>query len=134
MTPTSSDEPDVFDDGTAGDAAGGASGRLTLSAVSLDGPVHLCTKKCDAKPASLRFKLSAGAPVVVSLAHRTCPHGQKCTYRWAAKRTVKGRAGVQKLTVARTVAGMKLHTGRWRLALAVARSKRSVHFTVRRGH
>ena len=128
------DEPDVFDDTTAGDAADGASGRLTLSAVSLDGRVRLCSKKCDAKPASLRFKLSAGAPVVVSLAHRTCPHGQKCTYRWAGKRTVKGRAGVQKMTVARTVAGMKLRTGRWRLTLAVARSKRSVHFTVRRGH
>jgi hypothetical protein len=131
--PDEPDEPDVFDDGTAGDAADGASGRLTLSAVSLDGRVRLCDKKCRAKPAALRFKLSARAPVVVSLAHRTCPHGQKCTYRWAAKRTVKGRAGVQKLTVARTVAGMKLRTGRWRLTLAVARSHRSVHFTVRRG-
>ena len=128
------DEPDVFDDGTAGDAADGASGRLTLSAVSLDGRVRLCDKKCRSKPAALRFKLSARAPVVVSLARRTCPHGQKCTYHWAAKRTVKGRAGVQKLTVARTVAGMKLRTGRWRLTLAVARSHRSVHFTVRRGH
>ena len=97
------------------------------------GRVRVCVKKCRAKPASLRFKLSASAPVVVSLAHRTCPHGQKCTYRWAAKRTVKGRAGAQKLTVARTVAGMKLRTGRWRLTLAVARSHRSVHFTVRRG-
>ena len=101
--------------------------------MSLDGRVRLCDKKCRAKPAALRFKLSASAPVVVSLARRTCPHGQKCTYRWAAKRTVKGRAGVQKMTVARTVAGMKLRTGRWRLTLAVARSHRSVHFTVRRG-
>jgi thermitase len=128
------DVPDVFDDATTGDAADGASTRLTLSAVSLDGQVRLCDKKCKAKPAALRFKLSAGAPVVVSLAHRTCSHGQKCAYRWAAKRTVKGRAGVQKLPVARTVAGMKLRTGRWRLTLAVARSHRSVHFTVRRGH
>ena len=127
------DEADVFDD-DAGDAADGASGRLTLSAVSLDGRVRLCGKKCGAKPAALRFKLSAGAPVVVSLARRTCPHGKQCGYRFAAKRTVKGRAGVQKLPVARTVAGMKLRTGRWRLTLAVARSHRSVHFSVRRGH
>ena len=79
----------MFDDGTATD---GASGRQTLSAVSLSGRVRVCVKKCRAKPASLRFKLSA------------------------------------------SVAGMKLRTGRWRLTLAVARSHRSVHFTVRRGH
>ena len=53
-----------------------------------------CDKTCGAKPAALRFKLSAGSPVVVSLARRACAHGQKCTYRFAAKRTVKGRAGV----------------------------------------
>jgi subtilisin family serine protease len=125
------DEPDVFDDATPTDAA---SGPLRLSAVSLDGLVRICGKKCRAKPAALRFKLSAGAPVVVSLARRKCPPAHHCTYRWAAKRTVKGRAGVQRMPVARTVAGMRLRTGRWRLTLAVAQTHRSVHFTVRRGH
>jgi thermitase len=122
---------DIFDDGDpSGDASGAAP---TLSAVSLDGPVVVCAKKCHAKPAALKFKLSARAAVVVSLAHRACPHVHDCTYSFAAKRTVKGRAGVQRLKVARTVAGMRLHTGRWRLTLAVAHTRRSVHFTVRRG-
>jgi subtilase family protein len=121
---------DTFDDG---DPSGDASEPLTLSAVSLDGPVVVCAKKCHSKPAALRFKLSARAAVVVSLAHRACPHVHDCTYSWAAKRTVKGRAGVQRMTVARTVAGMRLHAGRWRLTLAVAHTRRSVHFTVRRG-
>ena len=79
--------PDDADDPTSptssttarGDAADGASGRLTLSAVSLDGPVRLCAKKCRRQARLLRFKLSARAPVVVSLARRTCPHGQKCS-------------------------------------------------------
>jgi hypothetical protein len=106
---------------------------LAAGDVSLDGLVRICGKKCRAKPAALRFKLSAGAPVVVALARRTCPPGHDCTYRWAAKRTVKGRAGVQRMPVARTVAGMRLRTGRWRLTLAVAQTHRSVQFTVRRG-
>ena len=92
----------------------------TLSAVSLDGPVLVCPKKCRTKPAALKFKLSARTSVVVSLARRACPHVHDCTYRFAAKRTVKGRAGVQRMTVARTVAGMRLRAGRWRLTLAVA--------------
>lgn len=121
---------DTFDDGAP---SGDASEPLTLSAVSLDGPVVVCARKCHAKPAVLRFKLSARAAVVVSLAHRACPHVHDCTYSWAAKRTVKGRAGVQRMTVARTVAGMRLHAGRWRLTLAVAHTRRSVHFTVRHG-
>jgi hypothetical protein len=135
------DDADPEDDEDTGDDsfdAGGPSGDasaepLTLSAVSLDGPVVVCAKKCRAKPAALKFKLSARASVVVSLARRACPHVHACTYRWAAKRTVKGRAGVQRMTVARTVAGMRLRAGRWRLTLAVAHTRRSVHFTVRRG-
>ena len=124
------DDEDIFDDG---DPSSDASVDPTLSAVSLDGPVLVCPKKCRTKPAALKFKLSARTSVVVSLARRACPHVHDCTYRFAAKRTVKGRAGVQRMTVARTVAGMPLRAGRWRLTLAVAHTRRSVHFTVRRG-
>jgi thermitase len=124
------DDEDIFDDG---DPSSDASVDPTLSAVSLDGPVLVCPKKCRTKPAALKFKLSARSSVVVSLARRACPHVHDCTYRFAAKRTVKGRAGVQRMTVARTVAGMRLRAGRWRLTLAVAHTRRSVHFTVRRG-
>jgi thermitase len=78
----------------------------------------------------LTFRLSAATTVSVTLERRVCVR-RKCWLMIAGRRARVVAAGTQRWTIGRSLAGIALKPGRWRVTLAAPGGRRAVTFTVR---
>jgi thermitase len=98
-----------------------------LDSVRLAGRVVICaTRRCRPRSASLSFNASAATKVGVRLRRAV-----KNSWKAAGSTTVAVPAGPSRLRVASSVAGLRLHPGRYELTLTAPAGPAAVTFAVR---
>jgi thermitase len=90
----------------------------------------VCARGCKRRSATLRFSLGADTLVKVTAARRVCTKG-RCSYQAAGTRSLHLGAGPHRLSIASSLAGIKLRTGTWRVTLATSADTTTAAFTVR---
>ena len=85
---------------------------------------------CKRRSATLRFSLGADATLRVTAARKVCTKG-RCSYKAAGTRTLRLSAGPHHLTIASSLAGIRLRAGTWRVTLATSADDTTAAFTVR---
>jgi thermitase len=102
----------------------------TLNGARVSGRAVLCAHGCKRRSATLRFSLAADAIVTVTAARKGCAKGH-CSYKPAGTRTLRLGAGPHHLTIASSLAGIRLRTGTWRVTLATSGDHTTAAFTIR---
>jgi thermitase len=102
----------------------------TVDGARVSGRAIVCAHGCRRQSATLRFSLGADAIVKVTAARKVCAKG-RCSYKAAGTRTLRLGAGPHRLSIASSLAGIKLRTGTWRVTLATTADDTTAGFTVR---
>lgn len=123
LTPSPSDGDDPLDDSEL-DAV------PTLSGVSIDRAVVLCAasrRGCKVRSATLVFGLAADATVRIVAAKQVCTTTKgrgarkpSCRFKEAGRRSVSLEAGDYEATIGKTLQGIRLSTGTWRVTLSTS--------------
>jgi subtilisin family serine protease len=104
----------------------------TRQPVQTLGGVRLTGRVAGNRTARLTFSVGAAGTVRVQIEQRVCRRG-RCRYRArAVRRVTVRRAGRQRWTVGRSLAGYRLRPGTYRVTLITADDRRSLTLTVRR--
>jgi subtilisin family serine protease len=100
--------------------------------VRLRGRPRLCRHRraCEARTATLSFRLGANAPVTVRLQRRSCVR-TRCHWRSARERIQRTPAGRARWVVGPSLVGMSLSPGRWRVTLVTSANRATREFRVR---
>jgi Subtilase family len=103
-----------------------------ISALRITGRPRICGRRraCEARTATLSFRLAADAAVKVRLQRRHCVR-TRCRWRPAGRRTRREDAGRARWAVGRKLLGMRLRRARWRVTLATSASQARREFRVR---
>ena len=110
-------------------STGGSGGAIWVMGARVSGRIVVCRKPCRPRRGKLAFTLGAAAPVRVTLARRSCRRS-RCAFATTGARTLRLPRGRRSLTIGRTVAGMKLRPGTWRVTLATTHYRTSASFKV----
>jgi hypothetical protein len=110
--------------------SGDAEATATLDGARVSGRAVLCAHGCRRRSATLRFSLGADATVKVTAARKVCAKG-RCSYKAAGTRTLRLGAGPHRLTIASSLAGIRLRAGTWRVTLATSADDMTAAFTIR---
>jgi subtilisin family serine protease len=102
----------------------------TVKGARVSGRAVVCTRGCKRRSATLRFSLDANAIVTVTAARKVCAKGH-CSYKPAGTRALRLGAGPHHLTIATSLAGIRLRTGTWRVTLATSADHTTAAFTIR---
>lgn len=122
--------------GPAGDDEPAAPPPAPALKLRRSGVATICLRGCASRTFVLRFTLAAPATVRTSYAIRACSRtGRGCAWRTVARRTLRGKAGANRLKVGAKVGAKRLKRGRYRLTVAaetaLGRSTGRATFTVR---
>jgi thermitase len=103
-----------------------------ISRLRLHGRPRVCRgrRACQARTATLSFRLAASAPVRVRLQRRHCVR-TTCRWRAARERVRRQAAGRTRWVVGASLLGMKLTRGRWRVTLSTSAGRAERVFRVR---
>jgi subtilisin family serine protease len=106
-----------------------AAARPRISAVRLHGIPRICRgrRACQVRTATLSFLLGADADVTVRLQPRHCVR-TRCRWRPAQVRTRREAAGRTRWVMGRTLLGMRLRPGRWRVTLVTSAGRAEREF------
>jgi thermitase len=127
--------PDMGAPGDApADAAPGPATRAArprISGLRIHGRPRACPRGtgCQARTARLSFRLAADADVRVRLERRACV-GTKCRWRRSGVRTRRTSAGRTRWLVSRSLLGMALRPGAWRVTVATSAGRAHCRFRV----
>jgi thermitase len=105
--------------------------RPRISRLRIDGRPRVCRRRgCQARTATLSFRLGAGADVTVRLRRQRCVR-TRCRWRPARTRTRRTPVGRTRWVVGESLLGMPLRPGRWRVTLATSAGRAHRDFRVR---
>ena len=113
-------------------AAGARAARPRISGLRIDGQPRACRRRtgCQARTATLTFRLAAAADVDVRMERRACAR-TTCRWRRTGARTRRAAAGRTRWLMTRSLLGMTLRPGRWRVTLATSAGRADRTFRVR---
>ena len=111
-------------------ASGDAASAPTVDGARVSGRAVVCARGCKRRSATLRFSLGADTTLRVTAARKVCTKG-RCSYKAAGTRTLRRSAGPHHLTIAASLAGIRLRAGTWRVTLATSADDTTAAFTVR---
>ena len=111
-------------------ASGDAASAPTVDGARVSGRAVVCARGCKRRSATLRFSLGADTTLRVTAARKVCTKG-RCSYKAAGTRTLRLSAGPHHLTIAASLAGIRLRAGTWRVTLATSADDTTAAFTVR---
>ena len=106
--------------------------RPRISGLRIDGRPRACRRRtgCQARTAALSFRLAAEADVKVRLERRACVR-TTCRWRRAGARTRRAAAGRTRWLMTRSLLGIALQQGSWRVTLATSAGRADRTFRVR---
>jgi hypothetical protein len=127
--------PDILSPGDVAsrqpDPAARKSAVPVLSRLRVSGRPRVCRRKgCQARTATLSFKLAAAADVTARLQRRHCVK-TRCRWRPARERQRRAPAGTTRWTVGQQLLGMALRRGTWRVTLVTSAGSARRDFRVR---
>ena len=127
--PLGPDLPALSETAAQQPAAPAAVPRITR--VRIQGRARTCRgrRACEARSATLSFVLAADADVTVRLQRRHCVRS-RCRWRPTQQRTRREPAGARRWVVGRSLLGMRLRPGRWRVTLATTAARIGREFRV----
>jgi subtilisin family serine protease len=102
-----------------------------VSRLRVSGRPRVCRRRsCQARTATVSFRLSAEADVTARLQRRKCVR-TRCRWRPARTRTRRLGAGTTRWVVGQRLLGMSLRRGTWRLTVVAGKSRAQRRFRVR---
>jgi subtilisin family serine protease len=110
--------------------AAGTTAAPTVGRIRVTGRAVVCSGTCHRRSATLQFTLGAEATVRVTVARKVCAHGG-CRYRTAGTRRIRLAAGVQRVAVGPSLAGIAVRAGAYRVTLETTAGHARATFSVR---
>jgi hypothetical protein len=104
-----------------------------LSRVRISGRPRICSRRrgCQARPATVSFRLAVAADVTVRLRQRRPCRGGRCGWRPARSIHQRQAQGRTRWSIGRRLLGMRLRPGVWQLTLGTTAGSVQRTFRVR---